>query len=257
MSRRGAGGTRWLALCGIVGPAAFIVAWMVGGAMTAGYSPVDDAISRLAARGAPARVLMTAGFVCFGIAVPAYAVVLRHRLRGSAWIAAVATGAATVGVALFPLGTSSTVDGVHNALAGLGYVTLVAVPLLAAAPLLGAGLRRAAVVSLVVAGLAGASLAATLLGPAHGLDQRVGLTLVDGWLMVSALVVLRACPGTPPIDAQAQRSARSRSTLANPAPVGDSSPGGAMPSSALGRPSTCTSSIRARTAGVRKRLTWA
>jgi hypothetical protein len=44
--------------------------------LTKGYSPVQESISRLAAVGAPKRRLMTAGFVCFGVAVPAYGVAL-------------------------------------------------------------------------------------------------------------------------------------------------------------------------------------
>lgn len=189
---------------GIVGPAAFITAWVVAGTLTAGYSWTDDAISRLAAVGAPARVLMTAGFVGFGIGVPVYAIALRRHLAGPAWIAAVTSGAATLGVALFPLGTSSAIDGAHNAMAASGYLALAAIPFLAAHPLLVGQHRAAGVSSLVVAGLAGACLAASLVGPNHGLYQRAGLTLVDVWLMASALAIIRTCsPG------QAHRSARS------------------------------------------------
>ncbi len=186
--------TRLALVAGIVGPAAFIAAWVVAGALTTGYSWIDDAISRLAAVGAPARVLMTAGFVCFGVGLPVYAIALRRHLAGRAWIAAVTSGAATLGVALFPLGTSSTIDGAHNAMAASGYLALVAIPLLAARPLLVARRRAVAVGSLVVAGLAGACLAASLVGPAHGLYQRAGLTLVDLWLMTGALAILRSSP---------------------------------------------------------------
>ncbi len=188
---------RPLAPAGIVGPAAFIIAWVAAGVLTAGYSGVDDAISRLAASGAPHRALMTAGFVCFGIALVVYALVLRRWLGGPAWMAAGMTGAATFGVALFPLGTSSAIDGVHNAMAAFGYLTLVAVPLLAARPLVEAGHHRAAVASLLAAGLAGASLGATLLGPAHGLFQRAGLTVVDIWLMASAVAIMGGPPRPP------------------------------------------------------------
>ena len=201
---------RLLALGGGVGPAAFIVAWIVAGAWTAGYSPIDDAISRLAAVGAPHRVLMTAGLVCFAVALPVYAAALRCRLPGPAWAAATTTGVATLGVALFPLGMSSRLDGVHNAMAAAGYLSLVAVPLLAA-PHLVRSHRSAAIASLVVAAGGGVCLAATLLGPVHGLTQRVGLTLVDLWLITSALVMAGTpLPSQPPSPGpQAQRSARS------------------------------------------------
>src|SRR5258708_7519274 len=69
------------AVGGLIGPAAFVGAWALGGALKEGYSPTNDAISRLAAIGASTRPLMTSGFVCFGIAVPAYALALRRRLR--------------------------------------------------------------------------------------------------------------------------------------------------------------------------------
>jgi len=182
---------------GIVGPAAFIAAWAVAGARAAGYSAVDDAISRLAALGAPTRALMSAGFVCFGIALPVYALALRRHLGGRSWMAAAASGAATLGVALFALGMSPAIDHVHNALAGVGYLALVATPMLAVRPLVEVGHHRAAVASLVAAGAAGVCLVATLVGPAHGLYQRVGLTIVDAWLMASALVLIGRTRGLP------------------------------------------------------------
>ncbi|MDQ6798633.1 MAG: hypothetical protein M3011_11570, partial [Actinomycetota bacterium] len=86
---------------------------------------------------------------------------------------------------------------VHNALAGVGYLALVATPLLAARPLAEVGHHRAAVASLVAAGAAGVCLVATLVGPAHGLYQRVGLTIVDAWLMASALVLIGRTRGLP------------------------------------------------------------
>src|SRR5258708_2736507 len=80
------------AVGGLIGPAAFVGAWALGGALKEGYSPTNDAISRLAAIGASTRPLMTSGFVCFGIAVPAYALALRRRLRGPPGPAAPAAG---------------------------------------------------------------------------------------------------------------------------------------------------------------------
>lgn len=176
---------------GIVGPAAFVSAWLAGGALRRGYSPVNDAISQLAAVGTSTRPLMTAGFVGFGIAVPVYAVALRASLPGPAWTTAVGTGLATLAVASFPLGVSSTVASFHNGSAGIGYITMAATPLLAARPLAAAGHRRAAGASVAVGVASGLCLAATLFGPAHGLFQRVGLSLGDAWLAVSAVWILR------------------------------------------------------------------
>jgi hypothetical protein len=41
------------AVCGVLGPTAFVTGWVVTGARTPGYDPLTDAISRLAAEGAP------------------------------------------------------------------------------------------------------------------------------------------------------------------------------------------------------------
>ena len=176
---------------GIVGPAAFIGGWAVGGAVRAGYSPVEDAISRLAAVGASTRPLMTAGFVAFGVGVPVYALALRRALPGPAWTTAVATGLATLGVAATPLDTSAAVDAVHGVFAGTGYATLAATPLLAARPLAAAGHRRAAVASAATGLASAACLAATLVGERHGLWQRLGLTIGDAWLVASAAWMVR------------------------------------------------------------------
>lgn len=182
---------RLTALGGLAGPAGFVAAWAVGGAVAHDYSPVEDAISRLAAVDAPTRALMTSGFVAFGVGVPLYGLALRDRLPGPAWASAVATGLATLGVAAFPLDRSATVDLVHGAFASVGYATLAGVPLLAARPLRDEGRTRAAAASLAVGAVAGACLLATLAGRRHGLLQRAGLTAGDAWLVTSAVWLLR------------------------------------------------------------------
>jgi hypothetical protein len=187
---------RLTALGGLVGPAGFVTAWAVGGAVARDYSPVDDAISRLAAVDASTRALMTGGFVVFGVGVPLYGMALRERLPGPAWASAVATGVATLGVAAFPLDRSSTVDLLHGACASAGYATLAAVPLLAARPLRDEGRARAAVASLVAGVFSGACLLATLAGTRHGLLQRAGLSAGDAWIVASAVWLLRDRSGT-------------------------------------------------------------
>jgi hypothetical protein len=186
----GAGGDRrrLLALGGIVGPTAFVVAWAACGRATAGYSAVTDAISDLARVGAPTRPAMTLGFVVFGVGVPLFGVALRAALPGRAWMAAVVCGMATLGVAAVPLGRGS--DGLHGLFAGVGYVALAATPALAWSPLRRAGCPVGAGASLVVAAVAGGCLALTVAGPAHGLFQRAGLTVGDAWLVASGVVVL-------------------------------------------------------------------
>jgi len=186
------------ALGGLIGPAGFVGAWAAGGAIKRGYSPVNDAISRLAAIGASTRPLMSGGFVCFGLAVPVYGLALKQALPGRAWMTAVATGAATLGVAAFPLGVSSTGDVVHGCWATAGYVTLAATPLLAAKPLAAAGQRWAARASVATGVASGLCLAATVFGPAHGFWQRAGLTIGDVWLAASAAAMLSRGRGAPP-----------------------------------------------------------
>jgi hypothetical membrane protein len=189
---------RRLAWGGIAGPVAFVSAWVAGEAIKAHYSPTDDAISRLAAVGASTRPLMTAGFIAFGIGVPAYAAALRVAVPGRAWLAAAATGIATVGVAAFPLDASPTGDTVHAAFAAAAYAALAATPLLAARPLAAGGRRGAARLSVGAGSVSAVLLAATLAGPVHGLLQRAGLTLGHAWLAVAAAWILAGHDATTP-----------------------------------------------------------
>ena len=178
-----------LALGGLIGPVAFVGAWVLAGLTTKGYSPIDSAISDLASVGASTRVLMTLGFVLFGIGLIAFGLALRTTLGGNAWIAAVATGACTIGVAANPLG-GWTSDAVHATFAGLGYASLVALPLLAARPLAGRGYRTGARASVVIGAVSAACLLASTLGPAHGLWQRLGLTTGDVWIVTIAAAIV-------------------------------------------------------------------
>ena len=182
-------------LGGAAGPAAFVAAWAIGGAVAEGYSPVDDPISRLAAVGATTRPLMTAGFLGFGAGMAAFAGGLRSSLAGRAWVAALAAGACTAGVAAVPLDGGR--DGLHGLLAGLGYAAVVAVPACAARPLARAGRGEAAAATVVATVGAACLLAsATTSGP-DGLLQRLGLTLVDAWLAVTAVRLWRRSSSPP------------------------------------------------------------
>lgn len=162
------------AVAGVLGPTAFVAAWAIAGARRDGYSPVEDAISRLAELGASSRPLMNAGFVTFGVAVPTFAVAARQALGPPATVALVVAGLSTLGVAATPLGPGP--DTAHGVFAGIGYVAMAAAPVLA-------DRRRGAMVS----ALAAASLVATTIGPAHGLFQRLGLGVVDAWIVATAL----------------------------------------------------------------------
>jgi hypothetical protein len=162
---------------GIVGPAAFVGAWVVGSVLRRadGYSPVSDPISRLAELGSSTRPLMTAGFVTFGVAVPAFAIATRDELGGPGTAALVLAGLGTLGVAATPLHPVDDVP-LHAVAAIAGYAGLAAAPMLA---------KHGRNVPLGI--LSAACLAATALGPAHGLFQRVGLTVVDAWIVRRAI----------------------------------------------------------------------
>lgn len=201
----GATARRALALGGIVGPAAFITAWSVLGARKAGYNPVEDHISRLAAQGVAERPAMTAGFVAFGLGVPLYALALRHSPTGRAWVAAAATGVATLGVAAFPLDGPAG-DGAHAAAAGVGYATLAAMPLLAAGPLARAGLKGWSRFSWATGAASAVCLAAAAVGPATGLLQRTGLTIGDAWLIASSIALLKGRFGSSAPEASGLRA---------------------------------------------------
>ncbi len=177
---------RLLALGGVVGPLTFVSTWVIAGASTSGYSPVDDAISRLAAVHAPTQTAMTIAFLVFGIGVIAFGLALRASQEGPAWIAAVVTGASTLGVAATPLDSLSS-DALHGAFATLGYVTLVSVPLLSARPLRRSGRAGWARWAWILGACAAACLLASTIGPAHGFWQRAGLLFGDVWIVARAV----------------------------------------------------------------------
>ena len=180
--------TRALAIGGLVGPAAFVGAWTAAGLRTRGYSPVSDAISDLAAIGASTRVLMTSGFLIDGIGLSAFGLAMRSTVEGPAWIAAVITGVATLGVAAAPLG-GGLGDGAHAAMAGLAYASISAAPLLAAGPLRRRGRTTWSRASLAVGAVSATALLASTAGPAHGFWQRLGLTVGDAWIVgIAALL---------------------------------------------------------------------
>jgi hypothetical membrane protein len=173
----------------VVGPTVFVASWAALGAVKDGYSPLHDPISDLAAVHASTRVVMTVAFVVFTIGLACYSCALRSALAGPAWIAALTTGIATLGVAAFPLDHSSTVDTAHGVFAGTGYVTLAATALLSIAPLARIERKPWAVGAAIAGGTSAIALALTLTGSLHGLFQRSGLTAGDIWVVASALAI--------------------------------------------------------------------
>jgi hypothetical membrane protein len=179
---------RWLAACGIAGVVGFVTAWAACGALRDGYSPIDDAISELAEVGAPNRFWMTAGFVAFGVGVPLYARALRAAVAGSAWIAAVITGLATLGVAATPLGRFDTAHGVF---AVVGYASLAMTPLLAAPTFRRAGADGWAHASIACGAGSAVFLMTSSFVRGHGAAQRLGLLVTDAWIVATAWSMCR------------------------------------------------------------------
>jgi len=181
------------AVCGVLGPTAFVAGWVVNGARTPGYDPFVDAISRLAAEGAATRTTTTACFVVFGVLVPVWARTLARELDRPALRPVVTVaGLATLAVAALPLTAQggSLQDAGHAAAALTGYVAMAATPLVAAGAL-PPGPRRA---SLAVGLVSAAALAASVVTGSGG-AQRLGLTVVDAWhVVVAAGVLLRSRP---------------------------------------------------------------
>lgn len=173
---------------GVLGPLGFAGAWLTGGILRSGYKPVEQAISRLAETGASSRTLMTAGFVGFSVGVLSASPALARHLGRPAGIAAAATALATAGVALTPL-DADVANPAHNAFAVIGYATLAAAPLVAAAPLARRGLRAASRASAITGLLSAAVLASTATGWSPGLLQRLGLTLGHAWLALASAAV--------------------------------------------------------------------
>lgn len=184
-------GRRVARAAGLAAPAVFIGAWAVGSAVKDGYSPVSDAISRLAEQGASTQPLMTAGFLGFGLLAPLFARGLGQHV-GSRTVQASITASAvgTLAVAALPLSAEggTSIDTWHAVAAGLAYAANVLGPIAVAPHLRTRAARRASY------GLSAAMTAALAGSVAFedwtGLLQRAGLTMYDGWMIALAVTVL-------------------------------------------------------------------
>jgi hypothetical protein len=184
---------------GVLGPPAFVAAWAGLGAGAARYDPTRDAISRLAALGAPTRPGMTAGLVALGAGMALYGLAVRPH---PTWTLAVANGVTALAVAALPLG--GAVDTAHGVSAALGYVTLTAIPVVASPRLPPRWARLSVAIGVASAGC----LVASALADRAGLLQRLGLTMAHAWIVVSAVGLVRSPTSsstTPPAGGPAGR----------------------------------------------------
>lgn len=192
-----------VAVAGALGVLAYISAWAVAGALTPSYDPLQQAISELFARGAPAgpRWLVAGALMATGVLLAAMGPALHHGLPGRGMAGPVLTslsGAGTVAVALAPCSDgcpgfgSSLTDSLHTLTAAFGYLTLLAAPI-AFAWRLRHHLPRIAAVSALLGGIAAVGFALRYGGvvPAvPGLQQRVMNTVADLWYVLAAGVVV-------------------------------------------------------------------
>lgn len=190
---------RSLALAGIVGPVVFVSSWVVAGLRRDGYDPTEDAISRLAELGAPERWIVTTGIAAFGAACVLMALVLRDRWSAARTSSALlAAGLMSFAVALFPCsegcpGEGSFTDIAHSIAAGGHYIALVlAAVAIRWEPSAPSSWGSASLGCAVLGGTA-LLLHGTGVGP-NGLLQRVGLSVLDLWMMGTAVLVLLSAP---------------------------------------------------------------
>jgi hypothetical membrane protein len=191
---------RWLAAGAIWGPGLFILAWIVGGFMVDGYSPIDDDMSSLARVGAPSESVMNVGLAAYTLGVGMAAWPLRNVIGNGASVALFMSALLVLGVLLTPDGSSSTSDFLHGGFATLLYLSFAIAGPLAALTFRRRGLIGWAIASMVVGAISAVSLWLSLGEVRSGLFQRIGLTTTDVWLMAVGTAVLRErlTPTFPP-----------------------------------------------------------
>lgn len=211
---------------GILGPTAFVTTWAVAGALRTGYSPTADAISELAEVGSSTAPFMNTAFIVFGLTAIPFARSVRHLLpQHGTTVAAVMiiTGLTTVGAGFFqcspgcpgPGAQAAVTDNGHAFMATVGYVALVASPLLVArATWSSAGWRTVSRLSIAAGVVASVGMLAWVLGLAGqsygGLLQRGFNTLLDIWWAGLGIVTVLRGLGAPRSTSQARREPAAR-----------------------------------------------
>lgn len=174
----------------VVAPIVFVVGWAVAGATVDGYSPRRQAISDLAAVDSPRRWPMFVVFLLYGLSMVTGSLALRQSVVRTAAVAAVVNGLAVIGVALTPIHQSSAIDDRHGTAALLAYISLAAMPILAAWGLARNGQRGAAVGSVVVGVASIVALSAAYGNDYVGFLQRSGTTIGNAWILAAGVAVL-------------------------------------------------------------------
>jgi len=202
--------SRRLAFAAVAGQLAFVVAWVVAGALEPGYSAAEQAVSELAAGGARHPWILWLGLLSLSASDSAVAILLRRSLGPRGRLAAGMFAAAAAGVLLIlvlPLdcmpsadaSCSSRVDAgeaswrhyAHGFAAVGVQLTLVATPFAVARALS----RRALVVWALGAGLLGLAMVVAFAAfeagePGYGIAQRATFGFVHLWVATIALGAL-------------------------------------------------------------------
>jgi hypothetical membrane protein len=191
---------RWVLVSAAAAPILLVGGWTIAAALQpAGYDPIRDTISALAAHGATDRWVMTAALAGVGASYLVTATGLRAARRVGRLVLA-GGGAATIAVALFP----QPVHGgsvAHTIAASVAFISLAAWPVVAAhrdspAPLL----RRpiGATATLVLLGLV-VWFAVELHGGQRGLAERAAAGAQALWPLV-VVATTRAFSSTASLD---------------------------------------------------------
>ncbi len=200
---------RPLAGAGIVAPLLYVLAVVVGGAVTPGYSHIGQAISELTATGVPHRNLIDPMFVIYDLLLIGFALGLaatlptpRRRLRTLGAVALALTGLAGLGMSTFfqmdQVGAAMTGPGrVHIVLAAVAaLMSMAAVAAVATAAAANPAWRRYAGWSFVALGViaatgAWAGVAVIDASPLLGLAERLTIGTFIAWVFGTAILVFR------------------------------------------------------------------
>ncbi len=192
-------------VCGMLHPFLYILLYILGGALRAGYNHISDSVSELLSPGAPNRALLGTIQVVYALLLVVFGIGVFQFVRESEFDAAiarigagmiVAVGVATVGTAVFPqdaAGSPATTAGqIHKILVFGGLVPLSILSTL----LMGIWFNQAdifpgfgtysfiSVGAIVVSGV----LAGPTMGtPVMGLVERLSALAVHQWIFVLAL----------------------------------------------------------------------
>ena len=182
---------------------AFAAAAIIGGLLEDGYSPVHDFISELAATGSGVRVLMTIGFITFGVSILVFAVALRQLRPAAAVLALVValSGVGTLMAGTFSCdkgcpakGEMTTHQQLHNVSSIVTFSAWIIAPFVAAWQLRGSRFARVSLalgaVALAVGLLLGSNADAGPDDPV-GLSQRIVLLAVGAWFVLLTLELRR------------------------------------------------------------------